>query len=359
MKIIDQMPARNPRNGTFELTVRCNLHCKMCLFRHDDCENSSLIEKEMSAAEWIHMAEQVADAGTLRLLITGGEPMLRPDFCEIWEGIYKQGFLIQLYTNATLVTDKVMDTLRKYPPHDIGVTVYGSNPDVYEKVCGDSKAFNRMVEGIHKLQTLPSRFCIRTTIIKDNYPDVESMEAFVAKEFDYHAPIEQTQCVLPAVRGGNSKARECRLDPADNVQLIFHRGINQMRDLVGRDEFDLSRVRITVDKREECRVAKEQYSFFGCNAGMTNYTISYDGALRPCQIMEPFTTDARKDGFNEAWRKLPYVIQLPESSKECWECKVAEHCQTCYASRLAETGTLTECPKYIKEIAEETSKIVK
>lgn len=51
-----EMPRRIPVNGTFELTVRCNLHCKMCLFRHADSENARLLAEEMTADEWIDMA---------------------------------------------------------------------------------------------------------------------------------------------------------------------------------------------------------------------------------------------------------------------------------------------------------------
>ena len=103
---------RYPVNGTFELTLRCNLHCQMCMFRHADCENTSLQSQELTAEQWIDMAKQVAQAGTLSLLITGGEPMLRKDFCEIYSSIYRLGFLVTLYTNATLVTDEIMETLR-------------------------------------------------------------------------------------------------------------------------------------------------------------------------------------------------------------------------------------------------------
>ena len=95
-----EMPKRNPTNGTFELTVRCNLHCKMCLFRHADSENAALRVSELTAAEWIDLARQAAEAGTLGLLITGGEPMLRPDFCEIWEGVYRQGGTAQVVSRG-------------------------------------------------------------------------------------------------------------------------------------------------------------------------------------------------------------------------------------------------------------------
>ena len=92
--MIHKMPRRCPADGTFELTVRCNLHCKMCLFRHDDSENQRIMEEELTAEQWIDMSEQAAEAGTVSLLITGGEPMIRSDFSEIWKGIYQKGFLM-------------------------------------------------------------------------------------------------------------------------------------------------------------------------------------------------------------------------------------------------------------------------
>ena len=57
-KMLKEMPKRIPVNGTFELTVRCNLHCKMCLFRHDDSENEEILQNELSASQWIDMARQ-------------------------------------------------------------------------------------------------------------------------------------------------------------------------------------------------------------------------------------------------------------------------------------------------------------
>lgn len=140
-RIIKEMPKRNPANGTFELTVRCNLHCKMCLFRHDDSENPDIMAKELTAEQWENIAKQAAGAGTGSLLITGGEPMIRKDFCDIWERIYKQGFLITLYTNASLITPEIMETLAKYPPHKIGVTLYGASEETYKAVCGNGAAF--------------------------------------------------------------------------------------------------------------------------------------------------------------------------------------------------------------------------
>ena len=71
MKKLDTMPPRHPINAALELTLRCNLKCKMCMFRHSDGENARLAAEELTASQWSDMAQQLFDAGTLNILITG------------------------------------------------------------------------------------------------------------------------------------------------------------------------------------------------------------------------------------------------------------------------------------------------
>lgn len=220
MEVLKEIPNRIPSNGTFELTVRCNLKCKMCLFRQEDSKNSWIKENEKTAQEWIAMAKEVAEAGTLELLLTGGEIFLRPDFCEIYEVIYKLGFIIQLYTNATLVNDKIMETLRKYPPHRIGVTLYGASPDTYEKVCGNSEAFDKAITGIKRLRELPSKLEIRTTLIKDNVDDIDKIEEIAKELISKDARVIHSEYVLKAVRDGCADVESCRLTPRENIELL-------------------------------------------------------------------------------------------------------------------------------------------
>ena len=357
--VMHEMPKRYPTNGTFELTVRCNLYCKMCLFRHDDSENTEIIKKELTTEQWIDMAEQVADAGTMSLLITGGEPMLRPDFCEIWEEIYKKGFLITLYTNATLVSSEIMGVLRKHPPNVIGITVYGSKPEVYESVTGNAEAFYRMYEGVKELLTLPSKFQFRSTIIKDNYQDVNEIEKLITEKFGFQGIVEEPRCVFPPVRGGNSEARTARLNPEDNVKLIFRRGIERLKEKVGEENFDANRIEIkTTPKRKQDDEEKMRYTLFGCDAGMTDYTISWDGKLLGCQTMGKFWTDALNEGFARAWKEFPLVVKLPKQNRKCSNCTASRYCESCYASRLAETGSLNGWPEYQCKDAHEIARLI-
>lgn len=360
-KILTEMPPRYPTSGTFELTIRCDLKCKMCLFRHDDCENATLRAKELSAEEWIRLAKEAAEAGAFSLLITGGEPMLRPDFCEIWEGIYKQGFLIELYTNATLVNDKIMETLEKYPPHTIGITIYGASEETYEKVCGNGAMFEKAVAGIKRLMTLPSGITFRTTIIKENYPDVEKIEKLVKEEFHYERDVIETRIVTASVRGACADVSKCRLDAKENIDLLIHRAVNKTTAKaleMGATPKEYT-VRVSPKKEKEISTnpnSKTTYTLFGCDAGMSSFTISYDGQLLPCQLLGNYSVDLKTNTFSDAWEKLPYVCEPVNYCSDCKSCPHFDLCEACPATRYAETGDLGGKATYLCDDVQELLK---
>ena len=356
VRVLDHMPERNPTDGTFELTIRCNLHCKMCLFRHDDSETAEIMAKELTAAQWIDMARQVAEAGTLSLLITGGEPMLRPDFCEIWEGIYKQGFVITLYTNATLVTPKIMETLRKYPPHKIGVTIYGASPETYEKVTGSAAAFEKAMEGIRQLKTLPSKLNYRMTVIKDNFDDFEGVANLIKARFDPNGELITTRVVTKAVRGGCSDVDACRLPPERNIELSLLRTISKIKSELG-SRFSEGRIGVYADSPSQHDSDAWTPSLFGCNAGVKSYTVSWDGCLLGCQVMGAFAQQI-KSSFIDAWRAFPHGVSLPPIPPKCQNCTISEYCSLCPGFRYAETGSFSGVPDYICSDTEAVYKMI-
>lgn len=87
---------RIPLGGSFELTFRCNLRCVHCYCNLKPNDQDE-IEKELATEEVFNILDQVAEAGCLWLLITGGEPLLRPDFLEVYTYAKKKGFIITLF----------------------------------------------------------------------------------------------------------------------------------------------------------------------------------------------------------------------------------------------------------------------
>ena len=120
-----------PVSGTFELTPRCNFNCKMC-YIHLTEEEQRKKGEELTAAQWINIGKEATDQGMLYLLLTGGEPTLRPDFCEIYTELVKMGLFVSINTNASLVNSKILDCFIKYKPEKINITLYGSR---HIKIC--------------------------------------------------------------------------------------------------------------------------------------------------------------------------------------------------------------------------------
>ena len=343
MQRLDAMPARYPINGTFELTLRCNLQCKMCMFRHSPGENKALQEQELTAQQWIDLARQAFDRGTLNLLITGGEPMVRKDFCEIYAGIYQIGFLTTLYTNATCVTPEVMALLRKCPPHRIGVTLYGASNETYEKVTGRPDGFDRAMAGLEQLRTLPSVLDFRMTLVKDSVSDADAIADLVKERFG--GEVTHTSRIFGSVRGGCCQPEQYRLSPEENWELTYGRTLRRIQEKLPPQLQDCVQVRLQQEKRE-CRKGQTQYTLLGCSAGMDSYTLTWDGKLLGCQMLGNFWTDATQ-GFAKAWEEYPYAVQLPAENETCAACPQRQLCTVCPAVRMAECKNLTDIPQYI------------
>lgn len=349
MEMPVKTPERNPVNATLELTVRCNLKCKMCLFRHRDDENPFIIKEELTSQQWSDIAQQAAEMGVGGILITGGEPMLRSDFCEIYENIYRSGFIISLYTNATLVTPEIMTVLRKYPPHKIGISIYGASPETYLKVCGNASAFEKMLEGSKQLCSLPSVIDFRTTIIKDNLDDARAIDELVKENFGSKHSVTRTRMVMKAVRGACADAESCRLSPEDNVKLSLQRSIDILREKIG-DGFDERKIRVRRENMNKCMDCgsydNKRYSLLGCSGGMSSFAVTWDGKLQACQVLGAFYTDIKELGLKKAWEMLPSAVKIPDVNEKCLRCERNEICRSCYALKYAETGELSGCPEY-------------
>ena len=126
---------RQPVNGVFELTERCNLSCQMCYVRHP-ARDIAMRSKELSAAEWLTLAHDAVDNGMVLLLLTGGEVFLRRDFFEIYLPLTRMGLILTLFTNGTLVTDRIAQRLGEAPPSLTQITLYGATAATYEAVTG-------------------------------------------------------------------------------------------------------------------------------------------------------------------------------------------------------------------------------
>lgn len=341
---------RYPWNATFELTARCNLKCKMCLIHMDRETMAELGERERTTEEWIAMAKEIQAAGAIGLLLTGGEPLLRPDFPIIYQEIAKLGFMVTLYTNATLVTPELMEVLHKYPPHRIGISVYGASRDTYEKVTGNPGAYESMLEGVRLLRQLPSKITIRTTMIRGNIHDLDRITEWV-QTIRPKVEFSVSRIVTKPVRGCKSDVEACRLTPEQNVAMLEKRTrdfvLEPFHKLVKEKPWLITDRAYEPHKEVGCIRSDQKPTLYGCEAGMNSYTITWDGKLIGCQMLGDCWTYPFEEGFLKAWQEFPDKVKLPPLPEKCRNCSLS--CCACPATRLAETGRLDGIPEYLCE----------
>ena len=90
---------RYPSSGQIELTYRCNLNCVYCF-----CKGYKEENKELSTIEWKKIIREIHKEGCFSLIFTGGEPLMRDDFLELYLYAKQKGFIITIFTNGQLLT---------------------------------------------------------------------------------------------------------------------------------------------------------------------------------------------------------------------------------------------------------------
>ena len=149
---------RVPVGGMIELTLRCNLKCAHCYVVYDPSK------KEMTYEQICHILNEITEAGCLWLTITGGDPLIRDDFLDIYTYAKKCGLIITLLTNGTLITPGIADYLKEWPPFAVEITLNGITKETYERVTRLPGSFDRCMKGIQLLleRNIPLR--LKTTI---------------------------------------------------------------------------------------------------------------------------------------------------------------------------------------------------
>ena len=325
------------------MTGKCNLNCKFCPVPIED--KDKLNQRERTADEWIHMAEEAKKAGTIWVSLIGGEVTLHPEFCDIYTALAKLGFLITIYTNATMVTDSLIKIFRIYPPRKISITMCGASNKTYQTVCGCRDGYDRFSDGVYRLLELPTSFEIRTMLIEDNKNDLNFMKQFAEERFGQgkrliiNRPIED--CVYSSV----TCARKYRLIPEQNAEIHYPELFELCERIQNGEKGILKNPGKLKIHNGKCEDGNQLFS--GCNAGIDRYTISWKGNLHACSSLNHVYTKPFETGFQEAWEILPK--QYPENKQidKCRSCKYMEFCEACPASRFLETGDWFGVPEYV------------
>jgi radical SAM protein with 4Fe4S-binding SPASM domain len=311
---------RFPFTGSIELTFRCNIRCKHCYVSHGHTGIKGL--KELSYHEIQRIFDQIADEGCLWLLITGGEPLLRRDFIDIWKYTKRKGFLATLFTNGTMVTKRIAEFIAEYPPFNLEISMYGYSQETYERVTGIPGSHKRFMQGLDNLDELGLSYKLKTVLMTINHHELPEMRSFAeerGKDFRFDA-------MLNAGVDSSSAPFMLRLKPEQIIQL----------ELMDTKRFDSMR---SFRDNFKSHKADKRY-LYHCGAGMHSFHIDPFGELSICMISRQQSYDLRKGTFRDGWQNFLKDVryQPPPQLIPCHDCELYSFCDQCPGWSYLEHG---------------------
>ncbi|MGD0612277.1 MAG: radical SAM protein [Anaerolineales bacterium] len=330
-----------------ELTARCNLNCRHCCINLP-ANDKAAQGRELSLAEIVHIADQAVELGAVWCLITGGEPLLRDDFTDVYMMLKRKGLLVSVFTNATTIRPEHIALFKKYPPRDIEVTIYGASRLSYERVTRRPGSFTAFKRGLDAL--FEAGVCVRlkAMALRSNLEDMEAIAAFGrARTKDYYRFDPQLHLRFDGDVDRNEEIRRERLTPEEIVAL--ERADEQ---------------RFGALQKSCGMLINQDFTHLGCDhlfhcgAGDGSFNLGYDGTYRLCSsLWAPGTTvNLRETPLREAWETLvPRVRDLrsqrPEFLQSCRKCALVNLCLWCPAHAHLETGAMDGATPYFCEVA--------
>lgn len=333
---------QHPINGSFELLPLCNMSCDMCYVRlsHKEMEQKGRLH---TADEWIELARQLKDAGVLFLLLTGGEPLLFPDFRKLYVELQKMGMILTINTNGTLIDEDWANFFEKHKPRRINITLYGIDETAYETLCHYPEGYSKTIYGIKLLKQRKVDVKINGSVTKNNMHDMEFIYK-LGRQLDI--PVHMDTYMLPGLRERKKPyEKQSRLDPkqAANAEI-------QTLKAEFPSDFFRKYVENAIRSVQNHTIYTQHIS---CLAGNCSFTVNWQGEMRPCVTLPEPTVPVFEVGFDAAWKEISRKSKELRSNERCTTCSFRPICKTCVASALLETGHYDGVPDYLCQYAEE------
>lgn len=334
-----------PLSGTFELTPCCNMACKMCYVRMTK-QQQEQVAPLRTAGEWLAFAEEAKKQGLVYLLLTGGEPFLRPDFREILSGLNKMGLFVSINSNGTLIDEEVISWLKQTPPTRVNVTLYGASDATYERLCGNPNGFTQAVRGIRLLKAAGIVVKINCSITPYNVDDLDGIFAFAKQE---GLLVQASSYMFPPLRRDTAMVGKNDRLTAEEAAYQSARIIS----LLNGDDYFLQQMEnratlsLSGDSVEDCPELPAEGECIRCRAGKCSFWVTWDGRILPCGMFPGDDAEnVFETKFTDAWGRIKEVVATIRMPPKCSKCQMRDQCKACAAMALTETGRFDQVPEY-------------
>jgi MoaA/NifB/PqqE/SkfB family radical SAM enzyme len=210
------------------------------------------------------------------------------------------GLILTLFTNGTLVTDRIAQRLAEIPPSLTQITLYGGTAATYEAVTGIPGAYARCCAGIEALLKYRVPMELRTTITRRNADELEAMRQMSR---NWGLAFSAGWMLMRRRDGNPSNVEDCRLSAHDCAGL-------EATERLAADEQIESALRGTHAGKA---------SNFNCQAGKSAFAINSSGEMNPCLNLSKPAARPHDTGFRAAWERMQHFVNdAPPLGSYAW-----------------------------------------
>ncbi len=302
---------RLPLSVSIELTERCNLRCLHCYINRP-AGDAKARSCELDLTSWERILDQLAEAGTLWLLYTGGEPLLRPDFRDLFLAAKRRGFLVTVFTNGTLVDEEVVHLWQEYPPRRVEITLYGATETTYERVTRVPGSFARCLHGIELLHGHGVPLAVKAVFMRENVHEFEEIRRIAEA---YGGPFRFDTLLNPRLDGDSHNTS----------------GQLSVEEVVTLDQSDPRRWADWRRLAEQASAPGLPPYRYNCGAGVTTCHIDAYGRLSPCLLVRHRQYDLCTGDFRTGWEVFLGSVRSERRTRPapCDTCRFYNLCGVC------------------------------
>lgn len=360
-----------PRLIFWESTAGCNLECIHC--RRITVANQ-LLPQDLQTAEVFNMIDQITAVGHPIFVLSGGEPLFRPDIFDIARYATDAGLIVALATNGTLITAEVARKIKESGVKRVSISFDGADAPTHDIFRGPG-AFDKAITGMKHLRDIGLPYQINTTVAKHNVHQMPETLA-LAKEL---GAVALHLFLLVPVGCGVEIAEDKQISPAEYEDVL-----NWMYDAEMEGGIELKATcaphyfRIVRQRQVEERkmgIVRERPSSMhrqqhggntatgghpgthpggghpggerhamnamtkGCLAGTGVTFISHRGELFPCGYLPVEAGNIRRQSFAEVWQDSPLFAELCDPDLLGGKCGICEFKKICSGCRARSFGT--------------------
>ena len=333
---------RLPLEGSLDLTYRCNNNCTHCWLRLSP--GAAEQQMELSTDEIKSIVDQARRMGCRNWRLSGGEPMLRSDFAEIFDYITSRSASYSINTNGTLITPEIADLMKR--KGNKMVALYGATAEVHDHITRNPGSFQATMRGFALLKDAEAGFTVQLIPMKDNYHQFPEMVR-LAKTLSPHWRVGAAWLYLSACGSSqkNAEIASQRLPPCEVIDLDKPNVSHEERH-----------------KEDSCRSdPSDDRLFASCIKGRRDFHIDAYGQMTFCSLIKDpaLRYDLRKGSFQEAWDQFipslaDRVLGGREYSENCGSCPNRSDCRWCPVYAYLEHGRYGAKIDYLCLVAKES-----